>query len=230
MNIYKVSVSCLVIICIIILICFILLRLPIKTIYIISHTDRIKGLELFENKNIFLIEEKEIKRTLMEKNLFIADVIVTKQYPQTIRMNISKRTAIAQIAHSSSVFLDSYAVLFSDGAKEGVDLPIVETDEISVGASLQPDWRLVSVTEYIKNLSFIELKIKRIIIDNNNKIYHMYLANNEEIFIPFSSERVSIATSLQIITTRFRIEGKLIRKIDFRFDKPVVVLTNEEKN
>lgn len=204
-------------------------NIHIKTIYVISTDTKIQGLEEFENKNVFLLDEQESKKKLMQKNPFIEDISFLKQIPDSIVINIKRRTPIARIAQADLVYIDASGILFAD--EKGIaDMPVIDTDEPTLTSGLQSDWRLVSAVNYLKSFNEIGLITKSILIENKNTVFHIYMDNNEEIFIPFSSELSSIATSLQIITSRFRIEGKLIHKIDFRFDKPIVVIANEQKN
>lgn len=204
-------------------------NMKIKTIFVISNDTRIQGLEEFENKNVLLFDKAENKKKLMQKNPFIEDVTFEKQYPDSIVLHIKGRTPIARIAQTDSVYIDAFGILFPD-VKSTVEMPVIDTDEPTLTSGLQSDWRLVSAVNYLKSFNEIGLVTKSILIENKNAVFHIYLDNNEEIFIPFSSQLSSIATSLQIITSRFRIEGKLIHKIDFRFDKPIVVIANEQKN
>ena len=48
-----------------------------------------------------------------------------------------------------------------------------------------------------------------------------------EVFMPVTADPSYLSASLQTIISRFRIEGNFIAKVDFRFDKPVVILKNE---
>lgn len=53
--------------------------------------------------------------------------------------------------------------------------------------------------------------------------YKMILTTGEEIYISSQKPFVSQISSLQLVLSRFTIEGKRIATLDLRFDKPVVV-------
>lgn len=80
-----------------------------------------------------------------------------------------------------------------------------------------------------KNTSTIEelLSKKNIKFSNVSIRYGYYLVDipdNGEVFIPTKKDLNSQISSLQGIIKQLTIEGKRFRKIDFRFDKPIVVL------
>lgn len=202
----------------------------IKNVYIVSSVENIYGLEIFHESNLLFLDKNKVTKLLLEKNMFIEDVEIKYRYPISVYLFVKSRVPIAKIAHSSTfIFIDKNGIVFSD-QKSSLSSPIVEIDSMNVTSGFPTDWRLATVAQYIDYLARVNLKTQKIIINNDSKIFHVIVQYNEEIFIPFSSDVSLIATSLQTIVTRFRIEGKLIRKIDFRFDKPIVVLSNGENN
>lgn len=69
----------------------------------------------------------------------------------------------------------------------------------------------------------------QIIIDDNSGNYILKTNNQIEITIPVKMAINTLSASLQLIISRFRIEGKIISRIDFQFEKPIIVLKNGEK-
>ncbi|MCL5970032.1 MAG: hypothetical protein M1450_00820 [Patescibacteria group bacterium] len=55
-----------------------------------------------------------------------------------------------------------------------------------------------------------------------NDSFLVKLKNNEEIILSKNKDISFQVSSLQLMISRFTIEGKRIKRVDFRFDKPVV--------
>lgn len=73
-----------------------------------------------------------------------------------------------------------------------------------------------------KGLGKYAIPFESVDIDTD-QVIHIHLKDNEEVL--FSSEKSidNQIASLQRTLNHFTIEGKLFKRIDFRFDKPVVV-------
>ncbi|MBI3955603.1 hypothetical protein HY338_04095 [Candidatus Gottesmanbacteria bacterium] len=91
------------------------------------------------------------------------------------------------------------------------------------------DWRILKAIKLVVDASKNTLSINKISLDEASGIYHLILVEGEEVEFSQEQDPYLIAASLQIIISRFRIEGKIISQIKFQFDKPVVVLKSGEK-
>lgn len=76
--------------------------------------------------------------------------------------------------------------------------------------------------DYKKSLAKSNIEFDNISLSSDLSI-HLFLKNNGEVI--FSSEKDMDAqiSSLQLIISRSTIEGKRLSRLDFRFDKPIVV-------
>jgi len=70
-------------------------------------------------------------------------------------------------------------------------------------------------------LGDLGIEIKGRILDNDDRVV-IYLTGGTEVWFSKKKNLEKQAASLQIILDRFRIKGKKIEKIDFRYNKPVV--------
>ncbi len=108
-------------------------------------------------------------------------------------------------------------------------LPVIKTPLITFGLGNLADWKIIKAKEIIFELGKRSIFSDQIVIDDNSGNYILKTNNQIEIIIPLKMEINTLSASLQLIISRFRIEGKIISRIDFQFEKPVVVLKNGEK-
>ncbi len=65
------------------------------------------------------------------------------------------------------------------------------------------------------------------IISETDQALRLKLGKGEEVVFSRTKDIEEQVSSLQLMLSRFTIEGKQVSLIDFRFDKPVVVFANE---
>ena len=91
------------------------------------------------------------------------------------------------------------------------------------------DWRVLKAVKLVVAAQINSLEIAKITLDEPAGLYHLFLTTGEEAVCSQEQDPYLIAASLQIIISRFRIEGKIISQIKFQYDKPIVVLKSGEK-
>lgn len=201
----------------------------LKKIIIISNYFNIQDLEVFNNQNILLLDQKKTVNNLLQKNSVIKSIVLTKRYPNTIILSVDFRKPAAIVTNTTShVYVDSEGIILPSGKNEFV--PTIEVTQKSLTREDVSDWRIKKALELLEEIRKQSISIVQITVDDTLNIFRLQTENSATILVPFSSEASSIATSLQVIMSRFRIEGKFVKTIDFRFDKPVAILTNGEKN
>lgn len=203
----------------------------IKKVIIISPNKIINGLAIFNRQNIFLLNDRKISQNLVEQNPIVKSVAMKKIYPSTVMVNFSIREPIALILRESlNIFVDDEGIILPSSASgETMDLPKIELTRIPLITSQKIDWRIEKAISIIRNFSKQSIFIDQILIDGKDLNFHIILPGKIEVIVPQISEAEQIGASLQIILMRFRIEGKLVRKVDFSFEKPIVIMANEEK-
>jgi len=76
--------------------------------------------------------------------------------------------------------------------------------------------------ELAKALNGLGIEIKGRILDNKGTLV-VFLATGEEVWFEKDKSVEKQAASLQMILSRFRMEGKKVKKIDLRFEKPIIL-------
>jgi hypothetical protein len=175
-----------------------------------------------------LLDQEKIKKYLLESNPFIKSLTIEKKYPNTLLIKVIPREPSAVIKIGSVwIELDSEGILLRNVQKTDNLLIIEASDQIILRK--KPDWRIIRSLELLELLKK-DYQVSNIQINDKENVFKISFATGEEIIIPYNADTGMVVASLQIIIHRFRIEGKTVALVDFRFDKPVVRLINEDKN
>lgn len=204
-------------------------KVEIKKAIIISFENHLNGLTLLDNENLFTLNIPKSEQLLQSKNSTYYSVKIRKQYPQTLVIETQKRTAVAKILNiTQDLFIDAEGVVFVEKNNRET-LPVISFSEISIYPGQKTDWRTINAVKLILECEKQSIKIDQITSDDKSSSFIARVENGIQVLLPFSTDMRIKVSSLQLILMRFRIEGKNISKIDFRFDKPVVTLANGEK-
>src|SRR3990172_3469846 len=108
----------------------------------------------------------------------------------------------------------------------GGNLPDIRLNKLML-SSQSSDWRLKKIVTLIDKLNNFNLHFSGINVNDNSSEITGLIDNSIQIIIPQEADPQEISASLQTIISRFRIEGKFVSVIDFRYSSPVVILKNE---
>lgn len=208
---------------------FIYSKYQIKKIVIISTYPRIYGLEILKRQSLLLLDINKISYVLINRNPFIKSIAVTKHYPETLILDTKIRNPRYLVMKDSLVLpVDEDGVVLS-GMDYDKTLPKIEVSNFSIFSGEKTDWRILKAIDLLANMEKQGIIVDQILIDDGGGLFLINLPEGSNIIVPYNADAPFIATSLQVIMSRFRIEGKFVSKIDFRFDKPVVMLSTGEK-
>lgn len=212
------------------IICFVQSRFVIKKVIIITpEINNLRGLHIIQGQLLFLVNTGKMIKLLKDQNPNIADISIIKEYPNALRISIIIKKPIAVLkTNSAKIGIDKEGTLLF-GMKTDSNLPKFEITSPSYNLTNPTDWRISKAALIMVLLNKESILVDRIIFRDNDSIYIIYLDEGTEIKAPYNIDPPSFAASLQVIVRRFRIEGKFISEIDFRFEKPIIQLINEEK-
>ena len=197
----------------------------IKKVIVISNSTEIRGLSQLFSENYLSLNEEVTAQKLLAVNPLIKNIKIGKTFPQTLTLNVFWRKPQAKILLDDKIILLDEEGKVSAGDPDG--LTEIAGTKITLPSSGTTDWRILKSVNYIILLSKSGIRVNNIYIFDEESIFILELADGEEVKIPFQTDPDQVSASLQVIISRFRIEGKFISSIDFRFDKPLVVLKNE---
>ncbi len=205
-------------------------RFTIKKIEISSPDLRLKllGTENFYDKNLFFLKNEEIKKVLIEANPQLKEVRVEKIYPDDLRLTVSYDQSISALAVDQGYFLLSpQARIISKIKQKPLSIPVINYYQKLHYTSYQTGDE-IDLKDIATALFFLQktqdLGLKTVSIDINGfNMIRLQLANK---MILFTTEKSIQDQNYQLETLirQFKVEGRDFKSLDFRFDKPIVIL------
>lgn len=200
---------------------------------------------LVEEKNFFLVSEQKIKKEFLKENPFKKEIEVKKVFPQKIKFQIRKRKPIAGIAKeleiggqestSSGKLTPQFEInkeiflVDIDGflleKTEKTDLPLIlikqkDNFNLELGKTIDNS-QMIKALEILNQLllNLFEVKVARLEMPGKLEVW---LKNGVLAIFSLNKETKVQVDSLQFILSRSKIITGTIKKIDLRFDKPVI--------
>jgi hypothetical protein len=201
----------------------------IKKIEIVSRDKlAVKGLESFKNKGFFFISEAEIVKKLIDINPRLANIEVEKKLPDSLVIKVEKNRQFAVLSVSNGFFiLDEKGKIINKIKDNTTNLPLInfyqKLDYFTYNSGQSVGYKdITSSLLYIKRATDLGLNIVTIDINGD----HMVGLKLKDRQIVFSLEKdiQSQIYQLEAVIKNFKIQGKNFKKLDFRFEKPIVEL------
>lgn len=184
-----------------------------------QNKELVKILENYRGQNIFLVNEKELVERLKSKDIKIKEVKVLREFPGKILVNIEKRQALAAISSGNNFFLvDKEGLVFGE-EQQVSGIPILNLGLQNIGIGSRIDGEKSSVLLILDSLKGKE-EVQSVTVMEGE--IQMRLRGETLVLFSATSEVNTKINALQMILTRFRIEGRKPSKIDLKFEKPVV--------
>lgn len=196
-------------------------------------------------QSIFRVDGKKIARELTDYDLSIEEVTINKELPDKLHIFYKLRQPAAilqqeitetlpegrQLQKSEYYLIDEEGLVF-EKITQKLDLPVIKVANstaadsgATLGVSTKLDENLVAgaleILQSTKKISDFKIQNLKIFPDAQK----VWVETSSGVEVEFGSEK-SIdqqISSLQIILTKTRMDGKRVTGIDLRFTKPVVV-------
>jgi len=201
----------------------------IKTIRIETDfsSNNITGLDQLKEKNIFFLRTKKLEEKLKEDNSFIKAVSIKKLFPNSLLIQIEFYSPLALVKNNHGY----YFILSSDGRilssiKKKNNLPLINYYQLINNSIYSTgDWLdlfdIKVALNLTEKLQSINLKINSIDIINEDMIL-FNLEGAKEVVFTSKKEPEKQFFPISIILKQLKIEGREFKRIDVRFDKPIV--------
>ncbi|MCL4338995.1 hypothetical protein M1271_04885 [Patescibacteria group bacterium] len=197
----------------------------VHRIIVISYDTNLKDLDILAGQNLLFMDTERLEKDLLVKNMVIKKIRLEKRYVNTIIVQTELRIPLVHVVSGNVMGdVDSSGIYTLDAFNS--DLPTIQAGGIPIYKDQKADWRIQKSVDMIVDLNKAGLTVRKIEINNNENYFTAYMKDDSIVMVPFTADVLSVAASLQVIISRFRIEGKFVSKVDFRFDKPIVVLSN----
>ena len=197
----------------------------IKTIKITADQKAaLKGVEKLAGQNLLFLNRNKWEKEIEKENPVLKDIKIEKKFPFQVLITFKKREPKASIFNSTSniaFLIDGEGVILEQQKEEkGVPVIIASLQNFKIGDRIKNKnidlvLNLISVVEEYTQSSKFE-------IDEIARILKVTLSGDVLVLISLEKEQESIIYSLQLLLKKFKIEGNWPRKIDLRFEKPIL--------
>lgn len=196
---------------------------------VVSTEPSLAGLDQIGDKNIFFLDFDNLSGYLLNQNPAIKSIHFEKKYPGTVLIKTEERIPVAQVhVGDKKIYMDQDGFIVT-GHKEVINeylYPIFMIRNPVISGNLS-DSLVVKAIRYFDEFEKSGQKLEKITLDDQTSSYTFITQSQITGLVPYSEDPGVISSSLQLILTRFRIEGKRVTKVNFLFDKPVITLANE---
>ncbi len=188
------------------------------------------GLSKFQRQNLLLFRTADAEKTLLMNNAQLQTVIVQKKYPDQLVIYPNWSNSLVQLKVAAGFFLlDESSKINLKKKAITHDLPVINYYQLLNYSSYQSgeiiDFSDIKTTLFLLNkLRSAGLFVNSVDINGADMIA-LDLGQKKLIF---SSEKDVGLQWQQMweIYKQFRISGKEFRRLDFRYDRPIIELPN----
>ncbi len=174
-------------------------------------------------KYIFLIDCAPLAENIRKSFLGAKNVVVERDYPNSIRVVVEERVPIAVVYNSG----DENFLIDSEGFVLGVvesgvfDLPKIKYEgPVMVGTFLEKDVIPVSI-EIIEFAEKENLKISSMSFKPASA--HLFVGKDTEVFMVYDKDIEKSLRTIKALVKKSDVEGKILKRIDLRYDKVIVL-------
>ena len=179
------------------------------------------------NKNLIFINQDKIAKKIILKNSLLKTAVIDKVWPATLKVTVYFYEPMAALIVNKGLFNLSADGRILSKIKDGQSpLPIINYYQKLNSNSFQTgDW--INYKDIQQTLFFID-KLRQInliplAIDIKGQDMLIFNLNGDKKIV-FSNQKEKELQDyqLELIIRQFKIEGKEFKKIDLRFEKPVI--------
>lgn len=184
------------------------------------------GIESWNGKNMFLLQEDKMKQDLINSNPLLKDVKVIKKFPDTLSFIVSTYDEFVYLIVDQGYFsLGGDGRILSKSKDKIKDFPVIKYyQKLNYSSWQSGDFiqykDIITALHFLRKSSDLGLTINTIDIGGTSMIA-LQLKDRK---ILFTSEKDQALEDYQLdtIIRQFKIEGKQFTVLDLRFDKPVI--------
>lgn len=176
-------------------------------------------------KNIIFLSTKNLVSQIEKSNLLLKEVEIKKSFPNCLSFKLKKREPQATVKSPEGkgfLVVDEEGFLLEKVNETELPVVLVEQEiNLNVGEKIV-EKEIVWAVNLLKDLKLRSLVSKTAKIISPRQI-EVELDNKPLVIFSSLKEVNFQLDSLQLIFSRSKIEGRNLKQIDLRFDKPVVI-------
>jgi len=180
-----------------------------------------------KDKNLLFLSEKEEEEKIKNNYSYVQEIVIKKKFPNRVFVKIDFYSPVAVIKNNRDFFLLSYDGRILQTTKKPFSLfPLINYYQLINGYLYKTgDWLdfidIRKCLNIIEELNKLNLKIDTVDIKNEDMLLFT-LREGHEIVFTSKKEIEKQIFSVPIILRQLKIEGKKFKRIDVRFDKPII--------
>jgi cell division septal protein FtsQ len=174
-------------------------------------------------KNILFLSPQKVEEEILSQLPKIEKVKIEKKLLHQITIHLAKKKAIATVEFESQYYQVDYRGTILASLDQPSDLPLLVVKELSLspdGGQIETPAILTSL-DCLYQLLFGGIDLRRAEV-TDSRYLSLSLKAGPTVLISLEGEVKKQVDSLQLILARAKIEGKQVKVIDLRFDKPVI--------
>ena len=179
------------------------------------------------NKNLIFINQDETAKKIILENPLLRQVVVNKAWPVTLKITIYFYESTAALIVNQGFFNLSADGRILSKIKDGQPtLPRINYyQKLNSNSFASGDW--INYKDIQQTLFFIDklrqINLSPLTIDIKGQDMLVFNLNGDKKIV-FSNQKEKELQDyqLELIIRQFKIEGKEFKKIDLRYDKPVI--------
>lgn len=184
-------------------------------------------MRLFQGENFLFLSSSAAAERVRKSPLKISTVVVKKRFPSGLVFQLGERQARVAIVKKGAAQNEFYLVdqdgFLLEKTTDSVNLPLVFTDhlpEIEIGRQFEESALRMTIAALVDlQLRLLKPRFAQI---NSSKEIELWLEGDTQAIVSLEKNLDFQLGSLQLIFSRTKIEGEPPRRIDLRFDKPVI--------
>ena len=206
----------------------------VKNIQVISEQKiNLMNKDKLINKSLLFISQEKVAKQIISENYLLEKAEVEKVWPNTLKISVSVYKPCASLTVNNGVFdlscdgrILQKILAYASKKNNQQYLPINNYYQKLNFRSFQTgDW--IDFKDIKQTLFFVEklsqLNLIPLTIDIKGQDMLVFnLNDNKTIVFSNSKDKEDQSYQLELIIRQFKVEGKEYKKIDLRFDKPII--------
>jgi len=179
------------------------------------------------NKSLLLVDEDEISKKIIKENYLLKTVIVKKVWPNNLKISVTFYEPCASLIVNIGFFNLSCDGRILQKIKDSQqNLPVINYyQKLNAGSFQTGDW--IDYKDIKQTLFFIDklkqINLRPLTIDIKGQDMLVFNLNDSRIIVFSNSKDKDVQDyQLELIVKQFKIEGREFKKIDLRFEKPII--------
>lgn len=219
---------------------FFLCLVFLVTLFFLNNFFQVKNIQLISDrnfslinkdklikKNLFFINQDKITKEIIKENFFVKMATIRKVWPNSVKISVSFYEPCVSLIVSNGFFnLSCDGRILQKTSTDKTLLPVINYYQKLNNDSFQTgEW--IDYKDIKQALFFVEklkqLYITPLTIDIKGQDMLVFNLIDDKVMI-FSNDKDKEVQDyqLELIIRQFKIEGKDFKKIDLRFNKPII--------